>query len=159
MGFLSEFNFFLIFAAVLSYESIKCTCPAQPHCLSVFSSVQFSRSVVSDSLQPHESQHTRPPCPSPPPGVHSNSCPSCWWCHPPSHPLSSPSPPAPNPSQHQSLFQWDQKRCMIWFQYFKIYWDLICGSVCDWFLENVPCVLEKNLYSAFGWNVICIYIY
>ena len=39
------------------------------------SSVQFSRSVVSDSLQPHESQHTRPPCPSPTPGVHSDSCP------------------------------------------------------------------------------------
>ena len=39
-------------------------------------SVQFSRSVVSDSLQPHESQHTRPPCPSPTPGVHSNSRPS-----------------------------------------------------------------------------------
>ena len=43
---------------------------------------QFSRSVVSDSLQPHESQHARPPCPSPAPGVHSNSCPSSWWCHP-----------------------------------------------------------------------------
>ena len=47
-----------------------------------FSSVQFSRSVVSDSLQPHESQHARPPCPSPTPGVYSNSCPSSWWCHP-----------------------------------------------------------------------------
>ena len=47
-----------------------------------FSSVQFSRSVVSDSLWPHESQHTRPPCPSPTPGVHPNSCPSSWWCHP-----------------------------------------------------------------------------
>ena len=44
--------------------------------------VQFSRSVVSDSLQPHESQHARPPCPSPTPRVHSNSCPSSWWCHP-----------------------------------------------------------------------------
>ena len=41
-----------------------------------FSSVQFSRSVVSDSLRPHESQHARPPCPSPSHGVHSNSCPS-----------------------------------------------------------------------------------
>ena len=41
-----------------------------------FSSVQFSHSVVSDSLQPHESQHARPPCPSPTPGVHPNSCPS-----------------------------------------------------------------------------------
>ena len=47
-----------------------------------FSSVQFSRSVVSDSLRPHESQHTRPPCPSPTPGVHSDSCPSSQWCHP-----------------------------------------------------------------------------
>ena len=45
-------------------------------------SVQFSRSVVSDSLRPHESQHTRPPCPSPTPGVYSNSCPLSWWCHP-----------------------------------------------------------------------------
>ena len=47
------------------------------------SSVQFSRSVVSNSLQPHESQHTRPLCPSPSPRVHSNSCPSGPWCHPP----------------------------------------------------------------------------
>ena len=37
---------------------------------------------MSNSLQPHESQHTRPPCPSPTPGVHSNSHPSSWWCHP-----------------------------------------------------------------------------
>ena len=47
-----------------------------------FSSVQFSRSVVSDSLRPHESQHARPPCPSPTPGVYPNSCPSSQWCHP-----------------------------------------------------------------------------
>ena len=45
-------------------------------------SVQFSRSVVSDSLQPHESQHARPPCPSPTPSVHSDSRPSSQWCHP-----------------------------------------------------------------------------
>ena len=47
-----------------------------------FSSVQFSRSVVSDSLQPHELQHARPPCPSQTPGVYSNSCPLSRWCHP-----------------------------------------------------------------------------
>ena len=47
-----------------------------------FNSVQFSCSVMSDSLWPHESQHARPPCPSPTTGVHSNSCPSSWWCHP-----------------------------------------------------------------------------
>ena len=47
-----------------------------------FSSVQFSHSVVFDSLRPRESQHARPPCPSPTPGVYSNSCPSSRWCHP-----------------------------------------------------------------------------
>ena len=47
-----------------------------------FSSVQFSHPVMSNSLWPHESQHTRPPCPSPTPGVYSNSCPSSQWCHP-----------------------------------------------------------------------------
>ena len=52
---------------------------------SSFSSVQFSCSVVSDSLRPHELQHNRPPCPSPNPTVHSNSCLSSWWCHPSSH--------------------------------------------------------------------------
>ena len=46
------------------------------------SSVQFSPSVMSNSLRPHELQHTRPPCPSPTPGVYSNSCPSSRWCHP-----------------------------------------------------------------------------
>ena len=46
-----------------------------------FSYVQFS-SVMSNSLQPHELQRTRPPCPSPTPRVYSNSCPLSWWCHP-----------------------------------------------------------------------------
>ena len=48
----------------------------------IISSVQFSRSVVPDSLWPHESQHARPPCPSPSPGVHSDLRPSSPWCHP-----------------------------------------------------------------------------
>ena len=49
---------------------------------STISSVQFSHSVVSNSLRPHELQHTRPLCPSQTPGVYSNSCPSSRWCHP-----------------------------------------------------------------------------
>ena len=44
--------------------------------------VQFSRSVLSDSLRPHDPQHARPPCPSPTPWVHPNPCPLCWWCNP-----------------------------------------------------------------------------
>ena len=71
-----------------------------------FRSVQFSSSVVSDSLPPHESQHTRPLCPSPTPGVHSAHVHWVSDAIQPSRPLSCPSPPAPNPSQHQDLFQW-----------------------------------------------------
>ena len=67
-----------------------------------FSSVQFSRSVVSDSLRPHESQHARPPCPSPTPGVHSR--PSSQWCHPAISSSVIPSPPAPNPSHKLIIF-------------------------------------------------------
>ena len=74
-----------------------------------FSSLQFSLSVMSDSLGPHESQHARPPCLSPTPEAYSNSCPLTQWlidsAIQPSHPLSSTSPPAPNPSQNQGLFQ------------------------------------------------------
>ena len=54
----------------------------QMNILGIWGSVQFSCSVVSDSLRPHESQHTRPPCPPPNPGVHSESRPSSQWCHP-----------------------------------------------------------------------------
>ena len=50
--------------------------------MSTHSSVQFSHSVMSNSLQPHGLHHTRIPCPSPTPGVYSNSCPLSWWCHP-----------------------------------------------------------------------------
>ena len=70
-----------LFFVFVSYEYLY-------FCLSICTSihpkasVQFNRSVVSDSLQPHESQHARPPCLSPTPGVHPNSCPSSRWCHP-----------------------------------------------------------------------------
>ena len=53
-------------------------------------SVQFSHSVLSDSLRPHELQHTRLPCPSLSPGAHSNSCPSSRWCHPTISPSVTP---------------------------------------------------------------------
>ena len=52
------------------------------HRKAIFSSVQFSRSVVSNSLWPHGLQHARPPCPSPTPGIYPNSCPLSRWCHP-----------------------------------------------------------------------------
>ena len=72
----------------------------------LLTSVQFSRSVMSDSLWPHESKHARPPCPSPTPVFTQTHIHRVSGAIQPSHPLSSPSPPTPNPSQHQSLFQW-----------------------------------------------------
>ena len=75
---LARWNYMFVFAVI--YTLILW---GMHHFASVqFSSVQFSHSVVSDSLQPHESQHARPPCPSPAPGVHSDSHPSSQWCHP-----------------------------------------------------------------------------
>ena len=71
----------------------------------LFNLVQYSHSVMSNSLQPHGLQHARFPCPSPSPRVHSNSCPWVGDAIQPSHPLS-PSPPTFNLSQHQGLFQW-----------------------------------------------------
>ena len=70
------------------------------------SSVQFSCSVVSDSLWPHGLQHTRPPCPSPTPRVYSNSHSLSQWCHSTISSSVLPSSPAFNLSQHQGLFKW-----------------------------------------------------
>ena len=69
----SRASSFFLFFCLLHFSGLSLPC---------FSSVQFSHSVVSDSSWPHESQHARPPCPSPSPGVHSDSRPSSPWCHP-----------------------------------------------------------------------------
>ena len=75
--------------------------------------VQFSRSVMSDSSRPHESQHARPPCSSPTPGVHSNSRPLSQWCHPDISSSVAPfsscpqSLPASESSPMSQLFAWD----------------------------------------------------
>ena len=81
-----------------------------------FSSVQFSRSVMSDSLRPHESQHARPPCPSPSPGVHPDSRPLSPWCHPAISSLVIPfsscpqSLPASESFPISQLFAWGAQR-------------------------------------------------
>ena len=98
-------------------EGSKVRCYKEQHCIGTWdvrsiSSVQFS-SVVSDYSRPHELQHTRPPCPSPTPGVHSNSRPSSQWCHPAISssvvPFSSrpQSLPASESFPMSQLFAWD----------------------------------------------------
>ena len=93
----------ILFFSSIYFLSSACFC---------ISSVQFSRSVVSSSLRPHELQHARPRCPSPIPGVHSDSCPSRQWCHPAISssvvPFSScpQSLPASKPFPMSELFPW-----------------------------------------------------
>ena len=71
-----------------------------------FSLVQFSPSVVSDSLRPHRPQHARPPCPSPTPRVYSNSCPLSQWCHPTISSSVVPFSSCLQSFHHQGLFKW-----------------------------------------------------
>ena len=87
-----------------------------------FSSVQFSRWLVSGSFRPHESQHVRPPCPSPTPGVYSNSCPSSRWCHPTISPSLAPFSSCP-----QSLplvFSNESTLCIRWPKYWSFSFNI-----------------------------------
>ena len=99
-----------------------------PNCLPCpafqFSSVQFSRSVVSNSLWPHGSQHARPPCPPPTPRVHSDSHPSTQWCHPAISSSVVPSPPAPNPPTIR-VFSNESTLHMRWPKYWSFSFSII----------------------------------
>ena len=121
--------------------------------LSLFSSVQFSHSVVSDSLRPHESQHARPPCPSPTPGVHSDSRPSSQWCHPTISfsvvPFSScpQSLPASESFPMSQLFAWPKS----WnFSFDIIPSKEIPGLISfrmDWL--DLPCFLNEYQFCSY----------
>ena len=87
-------------------------------------SVRFICSVMSDSLRPHESQHARPPCPSPSPGGHSDSRPSSLWCHRAISSSVVPFSSCPQSLQHQSLFQWVSSS----HEVAKVHWKHIIDS-------------------------------
>ena len=80
---------------------------------------QFSRSVVSDSLQPHELQHARPPCPSPTPGVHSNSRPLSQWCHPTISFSVAPFSSCPQPFPASLVFSSESALLIRWPKYWS----------------------------------------
>ena len=82
-------------------------------------SVQFSRSVVSDSLWPHESQHARPPCPSSSPGVHSDSRPSSQWCHPAISFSVVPFSSCPQSLPASEFFSNESTLCLRWPKYWS----------------------------------------
>ena len=116
-----------------------CVKNAYYHVLTQFSSVQFSCSVVSNFLQPHESQHARLPCPSPTPRVHSDSRPSSQWCHPAISssviPFSScpQSLPASESFPVRQLFSWGDQSTVV--------------SVLAWVLP-----MNTQDWSPLGWS-------
>ena len=83
-----------------------------------YASVQFSRSVMSNSLRPQGLQHARLPCPSPAPGAYSNSCPLSRWCHPTSSSSVIPFYSRLQPSQHQGLLS-EWVLCIRWPKYWR----------------------------------------
>ena len=109
-------------------------------CLPKIRSDQISRSVMSDSLLPHELQHASPspPCPSPTPGVHSDSCPSSQWCHPAISPSVVPfsscpqSLPASESFPMSQLFAWGgqipDRSQKLSFPAFFVTWCYVCES-------------------------------
>ena len=106
-------------------------------------SVQFSHSVVSDSLRPHGLRHTRPPCPSPAPGVYPNSCPLSRWCHP-----TISSSVAPFSSHHQS-FPWcfsEATKGNTWFKWEK-------GRKKTWGPGNKGTLREEKKRRGFFKNI------
>ena len=120
-----------------------------------FSSV--NRSVVSYSSQPHGPQHSRPPCPSPTPGVYSNSSPFVADEIQPFPPVSSPSPPAFNLSQHQGLFtsvsSLHHVAKVLEFQLQHYSFQLICLGCCNkvshsWWLEQQKVIFSSVLETT-----------
>ena len=110
--------------AIIKYDESKMQCCKEQYCIS---SVQFSRSVVSNSLQPHELQHPRPPCPSPTPGVHSNSCPSSQWCHPAISSSVIPFSSCPQ-SLQASVFSNESTLHMRWPKYWSFSFSIITSK-------------------------------
>ena len=139
----------------------------QPPLLSSISPLlSFSRSVVSDSLQPHELQYTRLPCP-PSPRVYSDSHPLSWWCHPTisSSVTSFSSCPQSFPASHQGLFQWVNsshqvaKDLELQLQHQSFQWTFRVDFLLDWLVWS-PCqgtlksLLLHHDCVSFWWTLV-----
>ena len=109
--------------------------------------VHFSHSVVSDSLRPHESQHTRPPCPSPTPRVYSNPCPSSRWCHPTiqSHYFMANSGGG-ECKQRQTLFSWAPES--LWMVTAAMKWKDACFLGKNRYDKPRQCIKKQRHHFA-----------
>ena len=125
-------------------------------------SVQFSRSVMSDSLWPHGLQHARLPCPSPTPRACSDSCPLSRWCYPTISSSVVPFSSCPQSFQHQDLFQWVSsshqvaKVLELQFQHCILY---LCNFSVWYFLVFLISMLNFTLCSSITFLLlICTFI-
>ena len=100
-----------------------------------FSSVQFSPSVMSDSLWPHELQHARPPCPSPTPRVYLNSCPLSRWCHPTISSSVVPFSSCLHDSVAFNIFRLEQPT-----------------PLCNYFVKNILITRKRNPLLMSSWS-------
>ena len=112
-------------------------------------SVQFSCSVVSDSLRTHESQHARPPCPSPTPGVHWDSHPSSQWCHPD---ISSPVVlfSCPQSLRASESFQWVNSSHEV-----AKYWSFTHQVNNYWITQSNTWFILSNITSLLSTSLVC----
>ena len=128
----------------------------------LYDSVQFSHSVVTNSLWPHESQHARPPCPSPTPGVHSDSHPSSQWCHPAISSSVIPFSSCPQ-SLPASVFSNKSTLRMRWPKYWRFSFSIIPSKEIpglisfrmDWLDRLKPQILRKST-SLEKWKDISV---
>ena len=129
---------------------------SQPPGIYTFSSVHFSCSVLSDSLQPHGLQNSRPPCPSPIPRDYSTLVDWVSDAMITSHPLSSPSAPTFNLSQHQGLFKWVSSLCHVAkgvLERPKIFLGL-WRAPCRHSSVHVPVNSHTSIQDLRRWNVL-----
>ena len=111
---------------------------------------QISRSAVSDSLRLYESQHARPPCPSPTPGVHWDSRPSSQWCHPAISSSVVPFSPAFNLSQHQGLFSNESVLRIRWPKYWSFSFNISPSNEHPGLISfRMDWLVQKNIYFCF----------
>ena len=118
-----------------------------------FTSFQFSRSVVSNCLWPHKSQHARPPCPSPTPGVHSDSCPSSQWRHPAISSSVVPFSSCPQ-SLPASVFSNEANLCMRWPKYWSFRFSIILPKeipgLISFRMDRLDLLASKGLSRVFS---------
>ena len=129
-------------------------CPSPFPTISL-SSVQFNRSVMSNSLPTHGLQHARLPCPSPIPSAYSNSCLLSQWCHPTNSSSVVPSPPARNLSQYQGWsFSSVSGLCIRWPKYWSFSFNISpSNEYSDWFplgLTRLTSLQSKELLRVFS---------